>query len=341
MADGSDVQAAVDRLAAHLKQSVLVEDRDQRPVWWSTHGAVDATRVRTILDRQVDPQAAAVVARYGLTRATAPVRTPALPGAGMWARWCMPVRREGRLLGLLWVLDPDGTIGETDLPEIVACADLAGEVMVRTVRTAEHLVRLRHELIDRLLRAPDEDVARELARAERIPHDALVQVDAPSRRGGWALPEDMSAHVVMSRTRTATSGAPLPLVELGEAVRRAAATRRAVVAGARPDPPSWDGLGAWRLVVDAPASLTVAAIHPGAEILAAQPRSDLVDTARVVLDNGGDITAAAQVLHVHRTTLYYRLDRITSLTGVDLRTGHGRTDLQLALWLAAYRGTGG
>ena len=118
MADGSDVQAAVDRLAAHLEQSVLVEDRDQRPVWWSTRGAVDATRTRTILDRQVDPQAAAVVARYGLTRATAPVRPPALPEAGMWARWCMPVRREGRLLGLLWVLDPDGTVGQADLPEI-------------------------------------------------------------------------------------------------------------------------------------------------------------------------------------------------------------------------------
>ena len=342
MADGSDVQAAVDRLAAHLEQSVLVEDRDQHPVWWSTHGAVDATRVRTILDRQVDPQAAAVVARFGLTRATAPVRTPALPEADMWARWCMPVRRDGRLLGLLWVLDPDGTVGEADLPEIVACAELAAEVMATTARTTEHLRRLRDELIDRLLRAPDEDAARELARAERIPHDAQVQVEAPARRGGWALPGDMSAHVLTARARdAATSGPPLPLVELGEAVRRAGATRRAVAAGARPDPPSWDGLGAWRLVVEAPASLTPASIHPGAEILAAQPRPDLVDTARVVLDNGGDVAAAARILHLHRTTLYYRLDRIASLTGVDLRTGHDRTDLQLALWLAAYRNAEG
>ena len=341
MADGSDVQAAVDRLAAHLEQSVLVEDRDQRPVWWSTHGAVDATRVRTILDRQVDPQAAAVVARFGLIRATAPVRTPALPEAGMWARWCMPVRRKGRLLGLLWVLDPDGTVRKAELPEIVACADLAAEVMARTVRTTEHLLRLRDELVDRLLRAPDEDAARELARSERIPHDAQVQVEAPARRGGWALPGGMSAHVVAGEARTATSGSPLPLVELGEAVRRTVATRRAVAAGARPDPPSWDGLGAWRLVVEAPVSLTPASVHPGADILAAQPRTDLVDTARAVLDNGGDVAVAARIFHVHRTTLYYRLDRIASLIGVDLRAGHGRTDLQLALWLAAYRGTEG
>jgi PucR C-terminal helix-turn-helix domain len=341
VADGSDVQAVVDRLAARLKQSVLIEDRDQRPVWWSTEGPVDATRVRTILDRQVDPQAAAVVTRFGLTRATAPVRTPAVPEAGMWPRWCMPVRREGRVLGLLWVLDPDGTIGETDLPEIVACADLAAEVMAMTLRTTEHLRQVRDELIDRLLRAPDEDAARELARTERIPHAAQVQVEAPAQAGGWALPGRMSAHVATGRARTATSGSPLPLVELGEAVRRAAATRRAMAAGAWPDPPSWDGLGAWRLVVDAPAHLSVAAVHPGAEVLAAQPRRDLLDTARVVLDHGGDVTVAAQILHLHRTTLYYRLDRIASLTGVDLRTGQNRTDLQLALWLAAYRATEG
>ena len=60
-------------------------------------------------------------------------------------------------------------------------------------------------------------------------------------------------------------------------------------------------------------------------------------TARAVLDLGGDVAAAAEALRVHRTTLYYRLDRIQELTGVDLRAGHGRTDLQLALWLAAYR----
>jgi DNA-binding PucR family transcriptional regulator len=57
----------------------------------------------------------------------------------------------------------------------------------------------------------------------------------------------------------------------------------------------------------------------------------------VILDLGGDVAAAAQALHVHRTTLYYRMDRIRELTGVDLRTGAARIDLQLALWLAAYR----
>jgi DNA-binding PucR family transcriptional regulator len=56
-----------------------------------------------------------------------------------------------------------------------------------------------------------------------------------------------------------------------------------------------------------------------------------------VLDLGGDVAAAAQLLHIHRTTLYYRLDKITELTGVDLRDGARRTDLQVALWLASYQ----
>ena len=59
-------------------------------------------------------------------------------------------------------------------------------------------------------------------------------------------------------------------------------------------------------------------------------------TARVILDYGGDVAAAAKALHLHRTTLYYRMDRIQELTGVDLRHGPARTDLQLALWLVAY-----
>jgi PucR C-terminal helix-turn-helix domain len=135
----------------------------------------------------------------------------------------------------------------------------------------------------------------------------------------------------------ATSGAALPLIDLSEAVRRATATRRAIAAGARPEPATWDGLGAWRLVVEAPENLSIADVHPGAEILASQTHTDLVTTARTVLDHGGDVAGAAMALHLHRTTVYYRLSRIQKLTGVDLRDGMARIDLQLALWLGAYR----
>src|SRR6266496_4417941 len=121
------MQAVVDQLAETLGQSVLIEDRNQHPVWWSTRGSVDPTRTRTILDRRVNPKAAAVVRRFKLAQASAPVRTPAIPEADMWPRWCMPIRSGDRLLGFVWVLDPDETVGESDLVALVECAELAAE----------------------------------------------------------------------------------------------------------------------------------------------------------------------------------------------------------------------
>ena len=335
----AEVQAAVDRLASRLGQSVLVEDKEQHPLWWSTQGEVDAHRTRTIIERRVDSTCRRVVREYRLVKATTPVRTPLIPEADMWARWCMPLRHERRHLGFLWVLDPEDTISRNDLSLIVECADLAAAVVSKTQRTTEHDRLLRDELVDRLSRGPDQEAARELAHLDGLPHDARVQVEAPARSGGWSLNDDMSAHVASGRSRAATSGAPVPLVELAEGIRRARAVRRVVAAGGAPSPATWDRLGAWRLVVEAPDSLTVAQVHPGAEVLINHGSPDLTTTARVVLDHGGDVTSAARALHLHRTTLYYRLDKIAELTGVDLRDDDGRTDMQLALWLAAYRGT--
>jgi hypothetical protein len=337
MTEPVDMQAAVDRLAVNLGRSVLIEDVDQYPVWWSTVGTVDRTRMRTILNRHVDPAAAAVITQFKLAEAVDPVRTPTMPDAGMWARWCVPIRHNDQLLGFLWVLDPDETVDEDDVPMLVACAELAAETMEKARQATESTTHRRDELIDRLLAGPDADAARALARMEGLSSDARVQVFAPAIAGGWPLPNSMSAHVTGIPGRAATSGPPLPLVELGTAFRRATATRKAIGAGARIDPASWDGLGAWRLIVEAPETLSPSDIHPGVAALAEQPNATLMATARVILDHGGDIAAAAKVLHLHRTTLYYRIDRILELTGVDLRSGPGRIDLQLALWLAAFR----
>ncbi len=339
MPTSAEVQASVDALAVTLDRSVLIEDDRQRPVWWSTRGAVDVTRTRTILNREVPPPVAAIVRRFGLDRATRPVHTPAMPEIDMWPRWCVPLRRHGRFLGMLWILDPDESIAEDELGPAQECAELAAEVLVEGRRTAEQVQRLQEELVATLLRGPDDDAARELARLHQVPRDVVVQVNRPAASGGWPLPGDMSLHVAGRSPRIATSGAPVPLAQLSEAAHRATVTWRAVQAGARLDPPTWDHLGLWRLIVEAPDRVTPASVHPAAAILAEQPRDDLLNTARVVLDNGGDVAAAAEELHVHRTTLYYRFRRIRELTGVDVLDGRTRTHLQPALWLAAYRAT--
>lgn len=47
----------------------------------------------------------------------------------------------------------------------------------------------------------------------------------------------------------------------------------------------------------------------------------LVDTLRVYLENINNLNAAAEKLHVHRNTLFYRLRKIEDLTGWDLDSG--------------------
>jgi hypothetical protein len=332
-----DVQAAVDDLGASLALPVLIEDARHRPMWWSAQGQVDGTRMRTILQHDVDPAARAVVARLGLARARGPVRTPAAPEADMLPRWCVPLRSSGELLGYLWVLDGEGTVAEAQLPQIVACAELAAMFLAQTPMTSTGRRRRRAALLARLAAGPDDSAARELIALEELDPAATVAVNAPRAVTGWPLRSDMSAHPNPAPAAAATSGPALPLAQLHLAVRRAALTRQAIRAGATLTRPAWDALGSWHLIVAAPADLSVADVHPGADVLARRARPDLLVTARTVLEHGGDVALAASQLHIHRTTLYYRLDRIEALTGVNLKTSAQRDALLMALRLAAFR----
>ena len=57
-------------------------------------------------------------------------------------------------------------------------------------------------------------------------------------------------------------------------------------------------------------------------------------TVRAYLDCGANATQAAALLHIHRTTLYWRLARVADLLAVDLSRGDDRLKLHLALKLA-------
>lgn len=66
-------------------------------------------------------------------------------------------------------------------------------------------------------------------------------------------------------------------------------------------------------------------------------RSDLVRTLRVYFDTGANASEAADRLFLHRNSLLYRLERIQSLTGLDLKDPDARLALQLGL-LATEKG---
>ena len=80
-------------------------------------------------------------------------------------------------------------------------------------------------------------------------------------------------------------------------------------------------------------------MHPGLARLLATPGSQvLLTTLERYLDQAGNAHATAARLRLHRTTLYYRLQRIEELAGTDLKDGDERLCLHLGLKLARLTG---
>ena len=88
------------------------------------------------------------------------------------------------------------------------------------------------------------------------------------------------------------------------------------------------------------AALTRSVLPPGLlRLVDRQGDSEtLIATLECYLDNAGNAVAAAQQLFVHRGTLYYRLDRIEEITGVELRDGVQRLSLHVGIKLARLAG---
>ena len=93
-------------------------------------------------------------------------------------------------------------------------------------------------------------------------------------------------------------------------------------------------LGAFGLLLRIPELDPTALPAPVATLLAADSRGVLVRTLEAYLRHAGSAPAAADELHIHRTTLHYRLDRVRSITGCDPDDGETRLLLHLGLGVA-------
>lgn len=103
-----------------------------------------------------------------------------------------------------------------------------------------------------------------------------------------------------------------------------------------------DELGVYDTLLRLPAHELSPARYPASfrALLADDGAAALLQTLETYLDCAGDATAASERLHVHRSTLYYRLGRIETISGADLRNGSHRLDLHLALRLKRLLGAG-
>ncbi len=367
----NDLQALVDEVAAVLGAPATLEDRDFGLLAFCAHGssdgaagddltALDAVRTRSILSRGSAPAIRRWFEEFGIAGATGPLRTPADPDTGVLTRLLLPVRHEGRPVGYLWLLDGGRTDpAARDDPALAAALALTAEIArLLAHRSADD--DLGGILAGALAGSP---VARDRAvraLASRLGEQtplALVALRVPGaedRRlppAGAAVSGDgrLALAVTLSRPddlrpagdRAATALAGLPrdssagisAVHRGPwrlAEQEAQARAAARVASAVPvfSPVArWDELGGWRLAAALPA--------PDPAVLPLLADRVLAETATAYLDAAGSVARTAEALHLHRQTLYYRLGRITALTGLDLADGDTRLLVHASLRRAA------
>jgi hypothetical protein len=93
----------------------------------------------------------------------------------------------------------------------------------------------------------------------------------------------------------------------------------------------WDALGPYAVLLQLPAPGPDLVPEPLRRLLEHRGAPRLVETLRTFLDQAGSMPRTAAALHLHRTSLYYRLDRITEITGLDLDDGRTRLLLHQGL----------
>ncbi|MFC4030694.1 PucR family transcriptional regulator [Streptomyces polygonati] len=373
---GGGVQELVDEVSALLGAPATLEDRDFRLIAFGAHdseddAATDPVRTRSILTRRSTAEVRDWFERFGIARATGPVRIPSAPAAGVVrGRLCLPVRHAGVVHGYVWLLDE----AEHSPAQLAAAMSVAARIgdrlaaashagaeagnALRALLTAgSRAARDEAEEALRSALGPDADEPHTLV-CVRLPGPGRAPDELPGPRSIPAaaaltrLPGELIALLVRLRSpdllppaRTAAArlleavGVPDAVAGIGEARRTlgelAAAWQEAGdAARAASAEPALGPVARWG-ELGAYRLLTAlpaaAPPDPAVAPLLTPPHRELAHTAEVFLDHAGQAGRTAAALAIHRQTLYYRLSRIEQLTGLDLADGSARLLLHMAL----------
>ncbi|WP_051580397.1 PucR family transcriptional regulator [Pseudonocardia acaciae] len=173
-------------------------------------------------------------------------------------------------------------------------------------------------------------------------------LDDPVVQAVLVLPRPVKVELLAARLTgpvRAGVGDPRPtLDQIAEAAREAGTAARA----AWLDPAygalaSWRDLGVDRLLLRLPLEhMTVRDLPTPVQLLLAEEDKgpDLWTTLDCYLDTGGDAQESARRLVIHRSSMYYRLDRIKKIINVDLADGRVRSELHVGLRVARLLGYG-
>ncbi|MEV0324171.1 PucR family transcriptional regulator [Streptomyces sp. NPDC050658] len=149
-----DYQEPVDEISALLGAPATLENRDFELIAFGAHdsgdsgdsdfdaAALDPVRTRSILTRRSTAGVRAWFEGFGITRATAPVRIPPAPDAGVYrGRICLPVRHRGFVLGYVWLLDADPGPTDAQLDAAMEVAARIGALLADEAQAGADLTR--------------------------------------------------------------------------------------------------------------------------------------------------------------------------------------------------------
>jgi len=370
-----ELQRIVDTVAARVGRPALMEDRHQQVVVYSPHAEpVDRVRRESILRRHTTPEVVAFFRAAGVPRLRSPIRTPADDELGLLPRVCVPILHHDALLGFLWFIDTDATMSDQDVEVAADAAADAARVLHRTSLlgdlASQRETEATRSLLSEVAETRDRAAKELLDDVEDGPVVALVARGAGDdtalvltrrwfgeRSALHVMRRDHGVLLLIGRrpaepvARHLAGRQPGIVVGIGGSYPRladAAASCREAVHAARVaarlphlgDVASWDDLGVYRaLSLLDDQGVTAREIHPGLlRLLCTDGGQVLLDTLETYLDLAGNAHATAERLQLHRTTLYYRLQRVEQLAGVNLKDGAERLCLHLALKLARLAG---
>lgn len=393
----SSAQHVIDQLAEHLQRSVVIDDPAVKLLYASRHyGDEDVVRTHAVLQRQASSEAVGHVLAQGVAGWTTPGVIPPNESIGMLGRVCYPIRWRGDLLGLLLVVDADGSITTSELSAISGAGEELAPMLAGDRADAPDSVRAQRSAAVGDLLTATESVRRAGLRAlvlDEVDPDAFDHARVVTLRvkaDGAADSHIATALDLALKTAGTAPGSPTMLTtvqghqgsvvlgsrrsdiserqttDLGarlvDKVTEVAAGRFTCVAGVgaqvaglerawasydqsvlacqaagEHETPvqSWSALGSLAVLLHLPGGyLPVEALPAEMQrVLAADPDGRLLETLRAFLEHAGAIPATAEALHIHRTTLYYRLEKLSTNAGIDLDDGDTRLALHLSLKL--------
>ncbi|MFI2236068.1 PucR family transcriptional regulator [Streptomyces chrestomyceticus] len=154
----TDLQQLVDALGARLGRSVAIDDRRLRLLAHSAHhGEADAARIESLTTRAVSAELAEHVAAVGAACATGLFTVRERPEIGIRAaRYGMPVRYDGILLGYVWLTANEGPAGHRETEALREAARQAALVL--------HRAHLREEVAQ----SRERELVRDLTSADPV-----------------------------------------------------------------------------------------------------------------------------------------------------------------------------